>query len=140
MKGLLGAARKMAKRIAPAVIEHETGERGYVPVFVDGTEIEVDGELFEGAGRSHCAERALLLYAVFVGGLWASGRLHPGGVHAAHGWKGQLDIEHLLPEGVPVWVRADNACYGKPFAKFCKKRNWDYSISAPPRYTMSPSS
>ena len=129
--GLLGAARKVAKRIAPAVIEHEVEERGYVPVFVDGTEIEVGGELFEGAGRSYCAERALMLHAVFVGGLWASGRLHPGGVHAAHGWKGQLesDVEHLLPEGTPVWVRADNAYYAKSFAKHCKERHWDYSIS-----------
>ena len=58
VKGLLGAAWKMAKRIAPAVIEHEAEERGHVPVLVDGTEIEVGGELFEGAGRSHCAERA----------------------------------------------------------------------------------
>ena len=74
----LGAARKVAKRIAPTVIEHEIDERGYVPVFVDGTEIEVGGELFEGASRS-C------------------------GVHAAHGWKGQLesDVDHLLPEGTP---------------------------------------
>ena len=52
--------------------------RGFVPVLVDGTEIEVGGELFEGAGRSYNAERALLLHGVFVGGPWASGRLHLG--------------------------------------------------------------
>ena len=59
----------MAKQIAPAVIAHEVGERGHVPVFVDGTEIDVGRELFEGAGKSHCAERALLLRTAFVGGL-----------------------------------------------------------------------
>ena len=37
VNGLLGAARKVAKRIAPAVIKHEVAERSYVPVFVDGT-------------------------------------------------------------------------------------------------------
>ena len=41
----------------------------------------------------------------------------------------ESDIEHLLPEGTPVRVRADNAYYSKSFAKFCKKGNRDYSIS-----------
>lgn len=60
-------------------------------MFVDGTEIEVGGELFEGAGRSYDAERALLLHGAFVGGLWSSGQLHPGGVHAAHGWRERME-------------------------------------------------
>ena len=131
VEGLLEAARRLARRVAPAVVEHEVAERGFVPVFVDGTEIEVGGALFEGAGPSHGAERALLLHGVFVGGLWASGRLHPGGVHPAHGWRGQLeaDVAPLLPEGAPVWVRADNAYYGRRFVEFCRGRGWDYSVS-----------
>ncbi len=131
VEGLLEAARRLARRVAPAVVEHEVAERGFVPVFVDGTEIEVGGALFEGAGPSHGAERALLLHGVFVGGLWASGRLHPGGVHPAHGWRGQLeaDVAPLLPEGAPVWVRADNAYYGRRFVEFCRARGWDYSVS-----------
>ena len=100
-------------------------------MFVDGTEIEVGGALFEGAGPSCGTERALLLHGAFGGGLWASGRLHPGGVHPAHGWRGQmeLDVAPLLPEGTPVWVRADNACYGRGFAEFCHARGWDHSVS-----------
>lgn len=129
--GLLAAARRLARRVAPAVVAHEVAVRGFVPVFVDGTEIEVGGALFEGAGRSHGAERALLLHGAFVGGLWASGRLHPGGVHPAHGWRGQMeaDVAPLLPEEAPVWVRADNAYYGRGFAEFCRGRGWDYSVS-----------
>ena len=131
VEGLLETARRLARRVAPAVIEHEVEARGFVPVFVDGTEIEVGGELFEGAGLSYGAKRALLLHGVFVGGLWASGRLHPGGVDAAHGWREQMesDVAPLLPEGTPVWVRADNAYYGEPFVTFCRSRKWDYSVS-----------
>ena len=104
LDGLLEAARRLAGRVAPAVIEREVAARGWVAVFVDGTEIEVGGELFEGAGRSQEAKRALALHGAFVGGLWASGRLHPGGVHAAHGWREQMesDVVPLLPEGTPV--------------------------------------
>ena len=131
LDGLLEAARRLAGRVAPAVIEHEVAARGWVPVFVDGTEIEVGGELFEGSGRSWGAERALVLHGAFVGGLWASGRLHPGGVHAAHGWREQMesDVVPLLPEGTPVWVRADNAYYSWRFVEFCRKRKWDCSVS-----------
>ena len=51
------------------------------------------------------------MHVVFMGRLWASGRLHPGGVHAAHGWKKRMeeDIAHLIPEGTPIRARADNA-------------------------------
>ena len=76
-------------------------------------------------------EQALLLHSAFVGVLWASGRLHPGGVHAAHSWREQMeaDVAPLLPEGTPVWVRADNAYCGEPFAAFFRKRGWNYSVS-----------
>ena len=52
VEGLLEAARRLARRVAPAVIGHEVEARVFVPVFVDGAEVEVGGELFEGAGRS----------------------------------------------------------------------------------------
>ena len=63
--------------------------------------------------------------------LWASGRLHPGGVHAAHGWREQMesDVVPLLPEGTPVGVRADNAHYSRRFVEFCRKQKWDCSVS-----------
>ena len=35
----------------------------------------------------------------------------------------------LLPEGTPVWVRADNAHYSRRFVGFCRKRGWDCSVS-----------
>ena len=38
VEGLLGAAMHLARRVAPVVVEHEAAERGFVPVFVDGTE------------------------------------------------------------------------------------------------------
>ena len=100
-------------------------------MFVDGTGIEVDGALFEGAGTLYDGRRGYWLHGVFVGGLRASGRLRRGGVDVAGGWRGQLehDVAPLLPEGTPVWLRADNAyCRGK-LVGFCRERGWDYSIS-----------
>ena len=131
VEGLLGVARNIAAQVAPAIIKHEVAEQGFAHVFPDGTELEVGGALFEGAGKSYGADKALLMHAVFMGRLWASGRLHPGGVHAAHGWKKQMDadIAHLIPAGTPVWARADNVYYSKDFANHCKSMGWDYSIS-----------
>ena len=73
----------------------------------------------------------MALHGAFVGGLWASGRLRPGGVHPAHGWREQMesDLVPLLPERTPVWVRTDNDYYGGPFVRFCRKQGWDCSIS-----------
>lgn len=131
IEGLEGAARMLAAQVALEIVRHEVEEQGFAHVFPDGTCIEVDGKLFEGAEKNYNGDRSLLMHAVFIGRLWASGRLHPGGVHVAHGWKKQMeeDIAHLIPEGTPVWARADNAYYGKAFANHCKSMGWDYSIS-----------
>ena len=56
--GLLEAARRVARRVAPSVVGHEVEARGYVPVFVDDIETEIGGELFEGAGCRYGTERA----------------------------------------------------------------------------------
>ena len=131
LDGLPEAARRLAGRVAPAVIGHGAAARGRAAVFVDGAEVEVGGELFEGAGRSWGAERALAPRGAFVGGLWASGRLHPGGIHPAHGWREQMesDVAPPLPEGTPVWVRADNARCSWRFAAFCRRQKRDCPVS-----------
>ena len=59
--------------------------RGYVPVFIDGTAIEVGGKLFEEARRGYDGTRQYWLHGVFIGSLWASGRLHLGGGDVAGG-------------------------------------------------------
>ena len=70
-------------------------------------------------------------HGIFVGGLWASGRLHPGGVDVAAGWREQLahDVAPLLSDHHPVWLHADNAYYRVDLIRFCRERGWDYSIS-----------
>ena len=104
--------RHLSASLAPAVVEHETAERGHVPVFVDGTGIEVDGRLFEHAARLCTGERGYRLHGIFVGGLWVGGRLRPGG-DVACGWKGRMkrDPAPLLPPGTPVRVHCDAAYY-----------------------------
>ena len=131
VKTLLGAARRLSAQVAPAVVDHEVAARGYVPVFVDGTAIEVDGALFEKARIGYDGTRQYWLHGVFVGSLWASGRLRPGGGDVAGGWRGQLerDVAPLLPPGTPVWLRADNAYYRGGLVAYCRERGWDYSVS-----------
>ena len=57
-------------------MEHEAAVRDYVPVFIDGTVIEVDGKLFEEARRGYDGTRQYWSHGVFIGSLWASGRLY----------------------------------------------------------------
>ena len=67
-------------------------------MFVDGGAIEVDGALFEGAGKGYDGTRQYWPRGVFAGPLWVSGRLHPGGVGVTRGWREQLadDVAPLL--------------------------------------------
>ncbi|MCY4480031.1 MAG: hypothetical protein OXB97_09045, partial [Rhodospirillales bacterium] len=59
---LLEAARSLAAQVAPVVVEHEAAVRGYVPVFIDGTAIEVDGKLSEEARRGYDGTRQYWLH------------------------------------------------------------------------------
>ena len=128
---LLEVVRGAARQMAPTVVEHEEAVRGYVPVFIDGTAIEVDGTLFEEARRGYDGTRQYWLHGVFIGSLWASGRLRPGGGDVAGGWREQLDDDAApcLPAGTPVWLRADNAYYRGELIAYCRARGWDYSVS-----------
>ena len=45
LRGLVGT---LTRRLVPAVVQHEVRRCGYVPVFIDGSAIKVDGALFEG--------------------------------------------------------------------------------------------
>ena len=127
---LHGVSRHLAQCLAADVVAREVAEKGYVPVFVDGTGIEVSGRLFEHAAKLYTGERGCWLHAVFVGGLWASGRLRPGG-DVACGFRGQLkrDVAPLLPKGTPVWVRCDSAYYRREFVECVRGRGWDVSVS-----------
>ena len=130
MERLDEVLRHLSASLAPAVVAHEVSERGYVPVFVDGTGIEVDGRLFEHAARLYTGVRGYWLHGTFVGGLWVSGRLRPGG-DVACGWKGRTkrDLAPLLPAGTPVRMHCDAAYYRGEFVEYVSSRGWDYSVS-----------
>ena len=106
---LHGVSRHLARCLAADVAAPEVVEKGYVPVFVDGTGIEVSGRLFEHAAKLYSGEREYWLHAVFVGGMWASGRLRPGG-DVACGFKGQLkrDVAPLLPGMAVILANRDD--------------------------------
>lgn len=128
---LQAIARAVAIRVAPTVVSHLVQTRGYVPLFLDGTAIEVDGMYMEGVRPGYNREPQLWLHSAFVGNLWASQRLLPGGVDVAEGWQEQVmwDVAPLLPEGTPVWARMDNAYYRAELVRYCRRHGWDYSIS-----------
>ncbi len=109
-----GVAKSQAAKVIGSVIEHEEQTKGYVPVFVDGTGIEVTGEYFEGAGKLYDGSLGYWLHAAFVGGLWVTQRLQRGGGDVAGGVKELLDeTASVVGDGHPVWARFDNAYYRK---------------------------
>ena len=130
VKGLWEAARRFAERVAPLIVAHEVETRGHVPVFIDATGIEVDGELFERARKDWEGRRGYWLHAVFLGGLWAAGQLCPGGGRVTLNWRTLLDwTAGMVPAGTPAWLRADNAYYKGELVRICAARGWGYSIS-----------
>ncbi len=74
---------------------------------------------------------------VFIGALWASGRLHPGlpgaGASSTATW-----VAPCLPEGTAVLLRADNACYRGELVAYCRERGWDYWASLTDRRKCAP--
>jgi len=131
--GLEETGRHLTKQVAPSVISHELEHRGYVPLFMDGTGIEVSGRYFEGSAIGYEGENQYWLHGVFVGGLWVSGRLGSGNYVVPNNWESQLE-EDVVPlfEGrrdISVWMHADNAYYRKDFVFYCRRQGWDYSVS-----------
>lgn len=129
-ESFLTVARSQAAKVISSVMEHEEQTKGYVPVFVDGTGLEVTGEYFEGVGKLYDGSIGYWLHAAFVGGLWVTQRFQRGGGDVAHGVKELLDeTASVIGEGRPVWARFDNAYYRKEVIESCRSRGWDYSIS-----------
>lgn len=127
---LLAVAQSQASAVVGTVVEQEVRTKGYVPVFIDGTGIEVTGEYFEGAGKLYDGSLGYWLHAAFVGGLWVTQRLQKGSGDVAQGVKELLqETAGLLGEGQPIWARFDNAYYRKEVAEYCSSQGWDYSIS-----------
>ena len=128
---LYAVIHQLCRQIAPEVIQHCLNQQDYIPVFVDGTEIEVSGRLFKQAHVGYSGNRQYWLHNIFIGGLWVSGRLNPGASDVCIGWKAQLENDvapHITP-GQKVWARMDNAYYRKDVAAWYRAKNWDFSVS-----------
>lgn len=131
LAGLAECARIVSRRLVPQLARHCRQSQGYVPVFVDGTGVEVQGQQFEGAALGYNGQRQYWLHSVFVGGAWVSGRLERGGTDVKGAWREQLerDVAPLLGEAAGVWLRADSAYYCHELVAYCRQRGWDYSLS-----------
>jgi len=125
--------RKLTAKVAPSIISHEMETRGYVPLFMDGTGLEVSGRYFEGSAVGYDGENKYWLHGTFIGTLWVSGRLGPGNYVVPDCWEEQLDKD-VVPllgsmKDISVWMHADNAYYRKGFVSYCHRQQWDYSVS-----------
>ncbi len=134
-EGLRECARLVSRRLVPLVAQ-ACGQRwGYVPVFVDGTGIEVEGKLFENAERGYNGEKQSWLHAVCVGVAWVSARLHAGGTDVRGDGREQLDqdVAPWLTGRQPVGLRADSAYPCKDLASSCRRKGWEDSgsVTAP---------
>ena len=138
--GLLQVSRDVSRQVIPQVIDDHVSRLSYVPVFMDGSALEVSGRLFEGAKKGYNGEYQYWLHSVFVGGVWVSGRLNEGGVGVTLGWQEQLekDVAPLLDSDVPVWLAMDNAYYNKEVIHYCLDQGWDYSVSLTDRCKRRP--
>ena len=95
VKSLYAIAHSLCQQIAPDVIQHFVEQKGYLSVFLDGTEIEVTGRHFEQAYVGYSGNKQYWLHNIFIGHLWVSGRLNPGASGVCIGWKEQLKMTSL---------------------------------------------
>ncbi len=104
---------------------------GCGPVFVDGTGSEVEGKLFENAGRGYHGERQSWLPSVCVGVAWVSARLHAGGTDVKGDGREPLDqdVAPWLTGRQPVGLRAASADSCKDLVSYCRRKGWDDSVS-----------
>ena len=102
-----------------------------MPVFVDGTGIEVQGHQCKGTARGYNGEKQDWLRSMFVGAAWISARLNEGTTDVKGDWRERLEAEvaPLLAAGTPDWLREDNAYYCGALAAYCRERGWNYSLS-----------
>lgn len=123
-------AHHVAAELSDTLCDHARARDGYVPVFLDGTAIEVTGRYTEGALPGFLDTPHLWWHQVFVGAAQIVQRLHPGTTDAATGWPTLLEETAAHLEGqTDVWLRADNAYYNGKLVSFCRAQGWDYSIS-----------
>ena len=109
--GHLSFRRHPRRRLPPAIARHCVATQEHVPVFVDGTGIEVQGHHCEGMARGYNGEKQDWLHSVVVGAAGVSARLNEGATDGQGDWQVQLEtnVAPLLTAGTPVWLRADNA-------------------------------
>lgn len=129
VEALESVCRAVAGKVAPSVAAHMSQTLGYVPLFIDGTAIEVDGMYYEKAGKGYDGSVQYWLHQAYVGPLMASSRLMPGGCDVAGGWETLLSESSALLGGHKVWARCDNAYYCGEFVERIETNGWDFSIS-----------
>ena len=147
--------REVAKRLVCEADWSAFLVNGYVPVFLDGTAVEVTGKNFEKTGVGYNGEEQYWLHNIFIGGVWAGQRLFPGGVGVTKGWRDLLSYademidEKIKEKGHPKnkngeevkakkYIRADNAYYQQHLVNLLQRTDWHYTISLTNRKNKQP--
>ena len=86
VKSLRSLFTKLARKLAPTIVKHEINQRGDVPLFLDGTEIEVHGGQFEEAVQSYREHKKYWVHGAFLGKAKLYGRLSPGNQDPVGEW------------------------------------------------------
>ncbi len=89
VKALYAVAHSLCQQVAPGVIKHFVEQKGCLPLFPDGSEVEVTGRHFEQAAVGYSGNRQYWLHSIFIGHLWVSGRLNPEASDVCIGWREQ---------------------------------------------------
>jgi len=105
LTSLSNIAESLASKLIKPVIEHEFSQRGWLPIFIDGTAIEVYGKYFEKAERLYNGEQGFWLHGVFVGNLWVKQKLLPGNVEV---------VELLKEAGQNYSISVTHSVHKKP--------------------------
>jgi len=131
LDALRDCVRQLSASLVPDVVRHSLRTQGYVPVFMDGTAIEVTGKKFEGAKVGFNGKRQFRLHAIFVGGAWAGGWLNRGATDVRGDWRKQLelDLKPLLKGVQNVWIRMDAAYYCGKLVQYVHEQGWHYTVS-----------
>ena len=130
LTSLSDIAETISSQLVDSVVRYELSHRGWLPIFVDGTAIEVYGRYFEKAENLYNGQKGFWLHGAFIGNLWVKQRLYPGKVHPAKGYQELIEaVVKLLPEGTRGYFLMDAAYYNKEVVSLLKEAGQDYSIS-----------
>jgi hypothetical protein len=125
---------RVAKRAGRLLKRGQLALRGFLPVFGDGTDIEVEGRCFDAARKNRHGERCLRAMTVMVGPLVAALSVLPGDADEGHALPGVLEraarLAGELAGKLPVLALLDAAFAEKQVIEWLCAAGWKFLVCA----------